>query len=944
MNDIEEEVLRWNLEVDPRKAVRGFSQFQKKTLADISKVDKKFKDMNRGIVKFGSQLFSESAKMARKRLPEVKKELEGQYKELNSLVSKYEIQMEKKWREIQSQGEGSDSKTTAKLKKELEELTGLKESMESQLESTGGRLEGLEGLSFDTDALVESAKEAGEELAEPLEVALSKDAMLVFRRGSELLAGGLKKGLGNAGTYFKNMSAKKMESGNPVHKAMGKMSGVIGGAMEKLAGLGPIIQMASGFMASFIKIALDAEAAVKGYNKELLAVTSTGGYLADNFSDVSKSSNALLKDLNDARAGALAFSNVQWGISKETAASFQTAMAQEGVSLRNLGKETERATGYATDHAKVIQMGVAYSRAFGSSLSEVTQLQGEMMSETGASLDTVQASFQNITQSAQESGYAANKFFGIVKSFSSDLTLFTLRMEEVTKVLKVMGQSMSPRSAQKFMQTLAQRFTGGVQDNLKFTIMGGEGTTRDIAQKDLTQKLAGLRQDVANAMGAGNEGKVSELFKLLSDPKRDPRALAKWQAENLSPEMSGIKESVQDAALMIKRLADNTAIDTASVLDQLSPLAKMQILQQNILKLTGKKFDELTGIDLAAAENSGIASAKEVRENVKFYNAMLAAQEEMAVKFEKGLDTEEDRRKARALGLNINSGTRAQTAEELRTLFKSKGGEQKFWDVQSATQQDLLAASVKQIDYQRETSSFQTSTLDELSMLSDILLNKIYDILTSIWDTLKSFWRDVTFQGGSRESKVEHAAEDTGNEEIIRAFKSKADVFEATKAVIQGPARQMLHDIESFKRESEALKARLESSKDDYEMAAIRKRLDELEPLLSSGLSNLNETNLWDRASLRKDQGTGLISVMNTLGHMSKLMPKQMESPFSGSLTPAPVSPIVTTASTNTAPQATPQAQPPIRVEVALAPGAEKVIDAKVTDGIANHYRNRNNR
>src|SRR6185369_9735703 len=101
-------------------------------------------------------------------------------------------------------------------------------------------------------------------------------------------------------------------------------------------------------------------------------------------------------------------------------------------------------------------VSVAYSRAFGVPLQEINTLQAEMMTEMGASLDDTTLAFQQMTKAAEDSGISANKFFGMIRGVSQDLSLWGTRMEDAVKLLGRLGQVMSPRNAQKFMQTAAQ--------------------------------------------------------------------------------------------------------------------------------------------------------------------------------------------------------------------------------------------------------------------------------------------------------------------------------------------------------------------------------------------------------------------------------------------------------------------------------------------------------
>jgi hypothetical protein len=165
--------------------------------------------------------------------------------------------------------------------------------------------------------------------------------------------------------------------------------------------------------------------------------------------DSDKGASDLEGTLRNIRDAATSLDNMDWGINKETHTAVLNAITAEGVSLKKLdddfksvGKRAKEATGYAKGWGSMVQMSVAYSRAFGVSLQEVSQFQGEMMSELGMSLDQVETSFQYMVKGAEDSGIATNKFFGIIRGFSADLSLFNVRMEDVTKTLVMMGKAM----------------------------------------------------------------------------------------------------------------------------------------------------------------------------------------------------------------------------------------------------------------------------------------------------------------------------------------------------------------------------------------------------------------------------------------------------------------------------------------------------------------------
>jgi predicted nucleic acid-binding Zn-ribbon protein len=840
-------LLEFEIGVSPGNAVKEISRFTKGFTKRMKDAEKETTKLDKGMMKFIRHV------QGMRKQDQGVKELTTHYRTLGASIQK-DIDVLKDMRKLIKGTTGEERKQAFARIRAFQEAAKTREKIQAQ--GTGddpasgtvkAALKDANESAFNMKELHDRAEEAGEALAEPLNEVFRKDAPAMFKRYSSLLAMGLDKTVGKlAGKLQKGVEAGGGALGRHGDRLMAKggaakaagmglkglegISKVLSPILGTFAKLGPILSVASSFMMSFVKIMIDAESAAKDYNKQLLSTTGTSEFLNKGMRNVGAGAEALQESLDSARDGAMAFSNVQWGISKDTAVAFQSALTAEGVSLSKLGDETKIATGYAKDHASVIQMGVAYSRAFGVSLNEISQLQGEMMSDMGASLDSVQASFQDMVKSANQAGIASNKFFGIIRSFSADLTLFTLRMEELTGVMKTLGKTMDPREASKFLHTISSKFSGGLADNLKHTVVAGPEKVRARAQEDLNDRLSGLGDDIASALGRnqpGTKDATQEILDLIKNPKRDPRAIAKWQAKYQTKISGPIMSSLLDAANMQVKLASGNEIDTASIIDQLSPLAKMDVTQDEVKRLTGKGFDQLSGLDLLAVEQAGIASAQEIRAYQKYTQGIITAQEDLIARVESGNVTQDDIAQLAKLNIKYDQSNTADTVAGIREAIQKDPGNKKFVASMNDNQKKLLSDSATEIDYQKETSGFQTSALDKIGIIADILMNQIYNIMTGIWESiggltdliseLVHFMTAGAFGRSAKEQafqKEQIAAAKTKNAGIMAAFAgANGDLTKAKNTAVDTVGAALLKQLPDIVKEFGKVTQELETEK-----------------------------------------------------------------------------------------------------------------------------------
>jgi hypothetical protein len=208
--------------------------------------------------------------------------------------------------------------------------------------------------------------------------------------------------------------------------------------------------------------------------------------LASNSGDVASAYEDLNSTMNELRGAATDWQkNMEMGISKKQHEEFLSTLGAEGVSIRQIQKDAAAAKMTIGEFStEMVHTAVAYSRTWGVSLSEITQLQGEMTSEMGMGLESIQQSFKMMNRAASESGIAANKFFSIIRNFSADMSLFNLRMEDVVGTMKQLSKTMSPKAAAQFLQTITSFYKGqGLKERIGTTLKaGGEEGWGDVAE------------------------------------------------------------------------------------------------------------------------------------------------------------------------------------------------------------------------------------------------------------------------------------------------------------------------------------------------------------------------------------------------------------------------------------------------------------------------------
>lgn len=591
---------------------------------------------------------------------------------------------------------------------------------------------------------------AGKALSKSLDVAARSRAVKGIMGAGGGLAGAGEKLMGR-GAAKGGIGGGAMAGAGKGLKAIGGMMSKLGPMLQMIGKLGPLISTLSTVILSVVKLFIDAEAQAKAFNKEILASASSAEFLAGSGEDANLAFGALEDTMKQVRDSAYDYSNLDWGISVEEHKQVVNVLTQEGVALGHMAKEANAAgqsVGKFT--AELAHVSVAYSRAFGVPLQEINQMQAEMMTSMGMNLEETSLAFEHMKRSATDSGIAANKFFGMIRGVSQDLSLYNVRMEQAVKLLKMLGKVMDPRNAQKFMQGVIGTMKNMSQDDrLKVALLAG-GKGRKIVQKDLKNRRDNLYKDVAGALGKADEAGVARVKTALE--KGGSAADAIWKdVEKTAPgklgalRESGIELNIDTAA------AKKGVYGQAFAMENMGAGAQLDMLTAALAGWGGGKtlMEGAGSIGMTKmAENMGIGT-----EQLRGMMKLEVAVEEQKKTLLEQAKSEEEKKKIRDM-----------TSQDIL-------------DTMSKEEQKALKEGTKSTrDFAKEQGQLTTSLLDKLSVLVDFVMNQLYNVFLDIWDLLGSLTGKFGVGPSQEERALKRKAFATGDKDLQTAIKNATDV------------------------------------------------------------------------------------------------------------------------------------------------------------------------
>ncbi len=562
----------------------------------------------------------------------------------------------------------------------------------------------------------------------------SKDAKGVFGGLMKTLGAGLKGSLkraelgstniadklGSTGLGIATRGKEKGGAGGTAMAGVGKALQGLGGMFAKLgpmlntvAKLGPLLGVASSALMAVVKIFIDAEAQAKQFQKEVLASASTAEILAANGGDAGAAFTELETTMRGIRDAAHSWDNLKWGIKAEEHKAVINVLTQEGVTIKRIGDEAKMSgQDVQSFAAELTHVSVAYSRAFGVPLQEINQLQAELMTEMGRSLDETKLAFAQMTREATNSGVASNRFFAIIRGVSQDLSLYNTRMEQAVKLLGKLGKVMNPRNAQKFMQMATQGLKNMSQDDrLKLALLAGPKGA-NIVRKDIQNREQNLAKDIAQATGKHWEDVAEDL----KDPKK---AKELWsEVEKKAPDKLGtLRESSFN--LGIDKKANKKGVyGQAFAMENLGLGASLE-MQQAALAQWGGGSTLTEGAGSLGLTKMAEMMGKSTQELRGMMLVEQAVQEQKDTLLAQAV-TEEDKAKVNAMGIQDVLDT---MSEEERKLLKEQ--------------------TKSETDYAKEQAQLTNSLLDKLEALLEFVMNQVYNVLIDIWEGILTSIPDI---------------------------------------------------------------------------------------------------------------------------------------------------------------------------------------------------------
>ena len=680
-------------------------------------------------------------------------------------------------------------------------------------------------------------KKAGADIAEGI-----KDGIgAIGAKDVQGFAKGILKGLGaggkGLGAHMQRWGAKKAadpDAGGKM-KMLAGMTGKMGGAIGAIAKMGPALMATVGVVAAIVKTIMDADSAAKEFNKDLLSTGSTSEFLAGAGRDANAGFLELQDTVRSIQTAAFDFGeNKAWGINKKTHSEYLGALQAEGVSLKHIDTDAKTAGKSAGNFsAEMVHVGVAYSRNFGVSLSEIGALQGEMFREMGASAGSVRDQFAMMGQAASDSGIAANKFFGIVRGMSADMSLFNLRMEDVVGTMKLLSKSMNTKNAESFMKTLTGFYKEmDLSGRIKATILRGEGATKGSLQKDSDVNIKAISSQVADKLGGGDKmaNEVTEAIK--GSPKQLSDFIAKNQVKLAQEGNRGLVDAMYDAQNMQGKLTHGGLIDIASALKDASPITVMEQINGIAMKMTGKKLDALHNVDLLAATNLIGMSDQQLDQAKKAQRGIDSVKTNLVATLKDSSIEQSQEQKDMLKKMGVTGKTQADIAKvegmSNRDIWTS------MTDAEKKNFKPAKTAAEQAEEFAKKQESLTQSLADKLDILADYLLNLVYRGLMLILDVMPGaddervqarMQMDVMKSGNKQ---LRDALDQSGGN--VGKFKGSAimdtDIGKRTASILMNTGTE----IEKLRnKQSDLIKVSEDGSKSNEERAAAEKERAQLD-------------------------------------------------------------------------------------------------------------------
>lgn len=638
----------------------------------------------------------------------------------------------------------------------------------------------------------QNKKDIADAISEGFDAIKGKDLLGVGKSGGKFgiaLANALGKRSFQAGDA---LSQKGKAKGGVMGAAMGASGEIMksaGGLVATLSKLAPILSLAGGVLSSLVSMLIDIEAKAKEMNKALLEGSATAGFMGANMGDANLAAADLQSTLNAVRDQATDIQeNYKWGTNADDVIRATNAYAQQGVTLDTLNSAFKTANASSNEAAKSVgdfgslaRVSFGYSRMLGVSLQEITDFQAEMFTEMGSSLGDLRLEFSRMTRDANESGIAANKFFGILRGVSADLSLYTTRLGQASAALKLIGKSMNPREAQKFLQTVTQRYAQmSEEDRLRATLIAGEGKMRGIVGKDLESKTKKLYSEIAQATGATIEEIQSAGQASAKDGGKAMEAILN-RTEEGKKKTGTLMGALSEINMDKNALQKGGTMGVAEAAGNMSLGASLDATKAQLARFGGKgKLKDMTGIQGYAARKAAGVSKETFRAMAKLEDSIDRQKANLGEELEgllakKGAGTLSEAEAAKLTKLT-NLGLTSKEAID-------KADNSDIINSMEASDQEALVEATEQKNFQQETANYTRGVMDLLQLAIDGIFESMYQVMLSIWETLSSA---PMFGGNPEKSALQKAVLQSRDPAALKAFKESGGDSAKMKASLLG--------------------------------------------------------------------------------------------------------------------------------------------------------------
>jgi hypothetical protein len=607
------------------------------------------------------------------------------------------------------------------------------------------------------------ASKTGAELAEGFKDAVSsmssKDIFGLAKAGSKM-GGGLLKGLAKVSmAKGAGISAKGKEMGGGMGAALkglgGAMKGV-GPLLGSLSKLGPMLGLVGSAMFALIKVFLDADAAVKEMNRTVLEGGSTwdtygakGRNVEAGMGRMDESLKRLRDETTDLRM------NLSMGTTAKEHQQVINTLEREGITLEKLtvsfGKYTD-----------ISKQSIVYSRLFGVSVDEISQMQAEMMQQMGSGLNDLGKEFDMIGKAAEDSGIAQNKFFAMLRGVSSDLSLYGVRIGETTKMLGQLGKVMSPRTADKFLKAFAQGFKGkSIQDRLKSMLLGGPGAIKAI-QQDISSQITDLVEKVKDAVPGLDD---KSAMAMLSGKSVGGQSLKKLEKAGKIQGSGALIESFQKLEMAAKQ-SKQGAYGAAQAAETAGGYAAYKAQKAGLRIGGAKSFTQASTMGVGGHQAAILAAGGE--EQLEAMIGIERAIEQQKNDLMGAIDDPESDKDLIDVLKKMKKFDEHASKDQQRKMVESMS-EDEVWkslDQKNAeagkSQADKDAEAMRKMG--EEQGQRTQDMLSKLDLIFDALYNRIYGVMMDIADTINLKW------GFSKNSAIRGSALASKNSEVNSAW------------------------------------------------------------------------------------------------------------------------------------------------------------------------------